>query len=397
MPQAGRYRDRMQRIAGVDVARGLAVLGMFTAHLAPGDAGSPWPRAAVQVADGRSAAAFVVLAGLSVALLSGGPHPVDGVRRVQARLRVLVRGTLLVVLGAALVVLGTPVAVILPAYGAYFAAAAVFLAWRPRTLLAAAAVVAVAGPVVTFRLGNWLVEHQRSTALTDLLVGDHYPALTWTAYVLVGLAVGRLDLTAAHVRRALLLAGTGLALLAHLVSAVAMRTVDGARPETGPGRYLTTEPHASTTFEVVANTGVALAVLALCLVLADRLPRLTRPLAATGALALTAYTVHVGVIAALGDDVVWEPSDRAWLGFLVVTMALCTLWRATLGRGPLERVLHVVSTRASDIAPDRVAARDTGGAAARADAATPPGTTSPAPAGRVAGAPVRATGPAREG
>lgn len=342
----------MQRIAGVDVARGLAVLGMFTAHLAPGAAGDPWPRGAVQVADGRSAAAFVVLAGLSVALLSGGPRPVEGVRRVQARLRVLVRGVLLVALGVVLVVLGTPVAVILPAYGVYFAVAIGFLGWSPRGLLAAAAVVAVVGPPVTFRVGDWLVEREEATALTDLVVGHYYPAGIWTAYLLAGLAVGRLDLTAAHVRRALLLGGTGVAVLAHLTSAVLVRLVPGARPEVGPGRYLTTEPHAGTTFEVIANTGVAVAVLALCLVAADRWPRLTYPLAATGALALTAYTVHVAAIAALGDDVVWEPSDRVWLTFLVVTVAACTLWRATLGRGPFERLLHAVSTRASDLGAD---------------------------------------------
>lgn len=342
----------MQRIAGVDVARGLAVLGMFTAHLAPGAAGDPWPRGAVQVADGRSAAAFVVLAGLSVALLSGGPRPVQGVRRVQARLRVLVRGVLLVAVGVVLVVLGTPVAVILPAYGAYFAVAIGFLGWSVRSLLAAAAVVAVVGPLVTFRVGDWLAEREQATALTNLVVGHYYPAGIWTAYVLAGLAVGRLDLTAAHVRRALLLAGTGLAVLAHLASAVLMRVVPGARPEVGLGRYLTTEPHAGTTLEVVANTGVAVAALAVCLVVADRWPRLTYPLAATGALALTAYTLHVVAIAALGDDVVWEPTHRVWLTFLAVTVVGCTLWRATLGRGPFERLLHAVSTRASDLGPD---------------------------------------------
>ncbi|MGW6129654.1 heparan-alpha-glucosaminide N-acetyltransferase domain-containing protein [Cellulomonas sp. NPDC055163] len=342
----------MQRIAGVDVARGLAVLGMFTAHLAPGAAGDPWPRGAVQVADGRSAAAFVVLAGLSVALLSGGPRPADGVRRVQARLRVLVRGVLLVTIGVVLVALGTPVAVILPVYGVYFAVAIGFLGWSPRALLAAAAAVAVVGPPLTFRVGDWLVEREQATALTNLVVGHYYPAGIWTAYVLAGLAVGRLDLTAAHVRRALLLGGTGVAVLAHLASGVLMRLVPGARPEVGLGRYLTTEPHAGTTFEVVANTGVAVAVLAVCLVVADRWPRLTSPLAATGALALTAYTVHVAVVAALGDDVVWEPTDAVWLTFLAVTVVACTLWRATLGRGPLERLLHAVSTRASDLGAD---------------------------------------------
>lgn len=366
--------ERVERIPGVDVARGLAVLGMFTAHLAPGAAGDPWPLGAVQVADGRSAATFVVLAGLSVALLSGADRPVDGVRRIQARTRVLVRGVLLVALGVALVVLGTPVAVILPVYGVYFAVATAFLGSRPRTLVALAGAVAIVGPVVTSTARDWLLEHGRATALTDLVVGEHYPAATWSAYVLAGLAVGRLDLRSPRVRRVLLLVGTGLALVAHLGSAIAVRVVAGAGPDGPWYRYLTTEPHSGSTPEVLANTGVALALLAACLAAGDRWPRTTAPLGATGALALTAYSVHVVAIAALGTGVVWEPTTRTWLTFLVVTVVACTAWRTWLGRGPLERVLHVVSTRASDLAPDRVEPRGDGRPAA-ADQPGRPGFT----------------------
>jgi len=56
-----------------------------------------------------------------------------------------------------------------------------------------------------------------------------------------------------------------------------------------PERFATTEPHSSTTFEVVGNVGVALLVLAGALVAAERWPRPLAPLAAVGAMALTAY------------------------------------------------------------------------------------------------------------
>jgi len=69
----------MQRITGVDVARGLAVLGMLTAHVGPGGPDDPWPWSLAQVVDGRSAALFVLLSGVSVALISGGSSPVIGV------------------------------------------------------------------------------------------------------------------------------------------------------------------------------------------------------------------------------------------------------------------------------------------------------------------------------
>jgi uncharacterized membrane protein YeiB len=117
---------------------------------------------------------------------------------------------------------------------------------------------------------------------------------------------------------------------------------------------VTTEPHSSAPLEVVANTGVGLAVLALCLLLADAAPRLVAPVAATGALALTAYTGQLVAIAVLGTSVVWEPDARTWLVFGVVTVGACWLWHAAFGRGPLERALHTLAARASDVAPDEL-------------------------------------------
>ncbi|HEY0215473.1 MAG TPA: OpgC domain-containing protein, partial [Cellulomonas sp.] len=99
----------MQRIVGVDMARGLAVIGMITAHVGPGGPGDPWPASLAQVVDGRSAALFVLLSGLSVALISGGPEPVVGTRRVQARTRLLVRAFGVLGIGALTLVLGTPI------------------------------------------------------------------------------------------------------------------------------------------------------------------------------------------------------------------------------------------------------------------------------------------------
>jgi uncharacterized membrane protein YeiB len=190
---------------------------------------------------------------------------------------------------------------------------------------------------------------------TDLLVGDFYPAVVWFAYVLVGLAVGRMDLRDRGVRLRLLGAGAALAVAAHAASALLTRALAGDPTLVA---LVTTEPHSSSGLEVVANTGVGLAVLALCLIVADAVPALVSPLAATGALALTAYTAQLVAIAALGTGVVWEPEAGTWLAFLVVTVLACWLWRAALGRGPLERLLHTLAARAADVSPDVLPPRD---------------------------------------
>lgn len=342
----------VERLGGVDVARGLAVLGMITAHLAPGAAGDPWPRGAVQIADGRSSALFVVLAGVAVALLSGGAQPVGGAERARARRRIVIRGALLIPLGLVLELFGAPLALILLQYALLFVLVGPFLALRARALLTVAAVVALVAPPLVFAARDWLVAKPPTgfEPLTDLVVGPHYPVGIWIAYLLAGLAVGRMDLRSPRVRRVMILVGAAMALIAHLLS---WALLQAGPASAGVMRLVTTEPHASTAFEVVANTGVAVALLGLCLLAYDRAPRLFIPLAATGALALTAYVGHVVVVGLLGSHVVWQPRDAIWAAFVLVTMAFCTAWRLWLGRGPLERALHAASTRAADLGAPR--------------------------------------------
>lgn len=339
---------RVRRIVGVDTARGLAVLGMVVAHVGLDDSDRTFPPGGwSQLADGRPSALFVLLAGVGLALLSGGDHPVTGTRLVQARLRILVRAALLVVMGTALVLLSTPVVVILVVYAGLFAAGTAVLRWPRWALVVAAVVVAVVGPPVRLSFADEVaLSDSRPLDLILVLVGQYYPAVVWFAYVLVGLAVGRCDLRAGRTHAALAAWGAGLVVLGHGGSWLARTLGLGWRSLT------TAEPHSSTFFEVAGNTGTCLLVLTVCLAVGVRWPRALAPVSATGAMALTAYAGQIVLIAALGDEVVWSPTPTSFLAFLLGTLAVCWAWRATLGRGPLELLLHVVSVRAADVAPD---------------------------------------------
>ncbi|MBO1750765.1 DUF1624 domain-containing protein [Actinotalea sp. BY-33] len=339
----------MQRVVGADVARGLAVLGMFAAHVGDEDERFWTATGWLQVVDGRSAATFALLAGLSAALLSGGPVPAEGARRRHARVRILVRALMLIPLGALLIALGTPVAVILPGYAVMFALMIPVLGWRPPSLLLLAAVPTLVGPLVVEAVREARRGDPFAAGLpqpVDVVVGEYYPAAVWTAYLLVGLALGRLDLTDRALPRRLALVGAALAAVGHGTSAVALRVLD---PEQRTLRaLLTSEPHADTTPEVVGNLGAVLLVLAASLLAARYAPRLVTPVAATGALALTAYTGHIMVIAVLGDEVVREPSNLVLAAFVLAALGLTTLWRLALGRGPLENLLSLASTWTAD-------------------------------------------------
>ncbi len=326
----------------MDVARGIAVLGMMSAHV--GVAGPDlWSTDGwLGIADGRSAALFAVLAGLSIALISGGPHPVTGSRLAQARVRILVRGALLLLLGTFLSALGTPIAVILQVYGVLFALSLPVLRVPPAGLAALAVGVGIGGPALCFALTDALTAAgDPPTGLLELLVAGYYPAGVWLAYLLAGMAVGRSDLRSPALRTRLAVLGVLLGAIGYGGGVLATRLAAGQ--PAGVRALLSTEPHSDSTFEVMGNIGVALLVVAICLVAADRFPQVVVPLAATGALALTAYTTHIVVIFVLGPAVVREPQVDVHLGFLLVTLVLTTLWRATLGRGPLERALHAAS------------------------------------------------------
>ena len=296
------------------------------------------------MADGRSAAAFALLAGVSAAFLSGGLTPSASLRR--ARARIVARAALIGLIGVALMALGTPVAVILPGYALMFVALTGTLRWPRRALVGTAVAVVLVGPPVV--QAARLAGLPERSSVAELVVGEYYPALVWIAYLLVGLAVGRSDLSAPIVRRVLLGAGTACVLVGYGTSAAAMRLVQ----DPALRALLTAEPHADTATEVVGNTGVVLVALVACLAIAERAPRLVTPVAATGALALTAYATHIVVLAALGPGVVVAPRTSVWLAFVVVTLVATTVWRLQWGRGPFERLLHGVSSWVGDrVAP----------------------------------------------
>lgn len=378
------------RLHGVDVARGLAVLGMFAAHLttspdlAWGDPGS-W----LAVVHGRSSILFATLAGVSIALVTGREHLLAGEALARARARLLVRAALLFALGGALDLLGTSIAVILEVYALLFVVALPLLRWRAGSLFALAAGLAVLmPPVVHVLLPLWGTS---VSTLGWLLVSGTYPGLVWATFVVAGLGVGRLPLRRAVVPVRLVAVGAALAVVGYgtawsLGAVGAALLPDSGSPSAGgssssvssvsaeegvPGDtvdlagttcypygdgstycepagglqepslveqwldltpLLTAEPHSGSTLEVLGSGGVALAVLGTCLLLVRRRttgrpPAALVPLAAVGSMALTAYAVHVVALRLVPEAV--READPTGVG-LFAGFAVAALLGCTL-------------------------------------------------------------------
>src|ERR687890_540453 len=200
-PEA-RGPQRPGRVIGLDVARALAVFGMLGAHVGgvPADVVAS-PSSWLGAVHGRSSVLFAVLAGVSLALLTGRTVAPAGQDLVRARTRVLVRAAWVFGIGVTLEALGTDIDVILGVYGVLFVLALPFLRWSPRRLLLAAAVLAVLTPPAALLATVWAqAAGLEQTPVVLLLLNGPYPALLWWTFILVGMAVGRSDLTSPQVR-----------------------------------------------------------------------------------------------------------------------------------------------------------------------------------------------------
>ena len=386
--------DRPQRLDGLDLARGLAVLGMITAHFGPFTPEFAWtdPGTWSRVVDGRSAVLFALCAGVSLTLMTR-PRPDEGpTALVDHRRRVLLRAVALFVVGALLTALGTPVLVILPTYSVCFVATLPFLRARTRTVALVAVGALLVGPVVWIAGLPSMLFAPSDPLVKGVLFGG-YPGITWWGIVLVGLLVGRLPLHATRTKAALVGTGGVAAAVGYGGGALVRRAL-GLPPTSGPvgsssaagssaagssvsggsgGSSVATppdapvlqpqgggtlehpeidwsvltaiDPHAGSTPEVLGALGVAVAVLGLSLLVAGRAGRLLAPVRAVGTLALTVYAAHIVAFAVL------ERTADAWLAegwipavsIMVGAIVLATAWRARLGTGPLERLVRWAS------------------------------------------------------
>jgi len=368
------HRPGRRRLDGVDAARAVALAGMAAAHMLPLFAGDGSETVAGAVAAGRASALFAVLAGVGIALGTGGPSPPAGGRaHAAAAAGLLVRGLLVTLVGLALVELESSVAVILAYYGLLFALATPLLRLRAPTLAGAAAVWCVLGPVLShlLRAGQdpdpgdqpgFAALADPGQLLVTLTLTGYYPVLPWLTYLLAGMAVGRLDLRSPRVAAALLGGGAGLAVAAWAGSALLLGPGGGAAvlgAASAERRYGTVPtdtwwwlaveaPHTGTPFDLAHTTGTALAVLGLMLVLARVVPMLVWPLAAVGAMPLTLYTLHVVALVLVPVKLVRAvgiPAGSLLIVHLVAAVVIGVALRAAGWRGPLEALVRVVSGR----------------------------------------------------
>ncbi len=349
------------RTLGLDVARGVAVLGMFTVHLGPDDDGSGFD-IAVNVAHGRSSALFAVLVGVTLIAIVDRHRAQPGAPGLAAWIAVAVRAGILVALGTVLTAAGAPVEVILAYYGVYLLMVVPMCGFSARRLAWIAAAWALIGPQVLF-IVRPIVEGLAPDSVDPFVTGT-YPALSWIPLVLAGMAIGRTDFAAWRTRGWAALFGVGLAVIGYGGSWALLRRLPGVDPvlqnsslwwANSDGYFdhehwswlLVAAPHTQTTLSVIGNTGVALVLIVSLSAAIDRCRALrwpVKPVAAVGSMSLTAYVAHIVGIWVLDAHGFAVQSWSAVAGFIVIIAVAATAWSRWFGRGPVEAMLHYCST-----------------------------------------------------
>lgn len=340
---------RSGRILGVDVARAVAIAGMVMVHFTLTDpAGSGGGAAALPDGPlGRVALLFVLVLGVGVSLQDRGRSPT----RRRTRLRLVWRAAVLLPLGLGLQVLDHGVSVILADLALLFLVAAGVLAWSDRRLLVASAAAFVAGPAVFVAVGILApdVITGVAPALTDppgrivtgLVVGGVYPLVAQVGILLLGMWLGRLDLTDLRLQARMLTVGVVVALVMLWAGAVLVAVTPAQAPQWWV-LAIDPEPHSQSFVWLWQAASAAVATLAVCLVAGAWVPRLVRPLVALGQFAFTVYVAHILLMAA--DPELVRGADVAGAGlrvavFLVAATLASMAWLAVLKRGPLEYLL----------------------------------------------------------
>jgi len=394
----------MGRLVGVDLARALAVFGMYIVHVGPmlsttSGVGS-WIR---YVSDGHSSVLFATLAGFSLMLIAGRREPKTGLAGRKAKARLVIRAVVLVAFGTLLAKLFGDV-VIIGFYGVYFLVAMMFLKLSGKALAITAAALAIVGPQLAFVARPLLsgsvvqtidaydpLEKFSGVGVIDLLFTGFYPTIPWIAFVVAGMALGRVDLSAPANQRRLAALGAGLTAVAYGLSLLlagkgALRSMaedssgsgsgsgswsgsgsgswsgssgswsDSAKPPMDGGSFeyqpsvrelFVAGPHSGTTFDIIGSVGIAILVIVGATFLMDRLPRLRRlmtPIIAVGTMSLTAYVGHFAVMTWFGlpgggIQGSWIPVLTLILGAIV----FAGIWSRFFKRGPLEYLLSLTT------------------------------------------------------
>ena len=359
---------RPSRIPSLDLTRAFALVGVvmmnYHSYLNKDKAFyPPRPSFAEQIFNPlsgilttRFAATFVLVAGMSIALLVQSAMQSGNAELIRsAQMKLARRGLFLYALGAAVQWIwpGT----ILFYYGAFLLISAVMCTWSNRSLVA----VAVASTAVSTGLSAWrgyqLFEGNFTQWLSpapnsprNLLIRTFldytHPVFPWITFICAGIILGRNLERLTQLRTRIMLWSGFTLLVTYLIRTFVMPDLLSSQSDYVLQRALSTNNHDHAILHVTSTLAVALLAFCIISLITDSRPmsRVVTFLARTGQMTLSIYLTHVLVFNLVVHWLNWvRPTglDTALvlsLSFYVVAVPVSSLCFRRFGIGPCERV-----------------------------------------------------------
>jgi uncharacterized protein len=353
-----------QRIEGLDFARALALFGMFVVNYkvivgaeGNGSEGLIW---FTELFQGRASAVFVLLAGIGISLMTRKARNGDSDLLIRkSKKNIWKRSAFLFFLGMVLYVAGWT-GDILHYYGVFMFIVSFLIAASNKIIIIICSLfglIAQIMQVTSNYLNGWdldrpFIEYTDFWTiegfLRNLLFNGYHPIFPWICFFLLGMIIGRLELTNNIIIKKVGIISSILLILSELVSRFLFQFSQRIVDVESANYLFQTGPIPPNLFYLLSNASSAVLVVVISIYLTKKFSRnwLINAFVKTGQLTLTLYVGHVFVgigILALLDRLVKQTLEFSLIFsilFFVGSILFSLLWRKKFKRGPIELIMR---------------------------------------------------------
>ncbi|MGE7693811.1 DUF418 domain-containing protein [Lysinibacillus sp. NPDC094177] len=356
-----------KRIEGLDFARALAMFGMLLVNFkiimgAVGN-GPEWLIWFTGLFEGRASATFVTLAGIGVALMTRKARNGGNLSIIKGnKVKLWKRSAFLFVLGLCLYVADWT-GDILHYYGAYMLIASFLIVASTKFMIIISSLFLITSQILQVTMNylkGWHPEQPFMEYLDfwtiegfirNLLFNGYHPVFPWICFFLLGMILGRLNLSKKVVRNKMLYISLFLLITIEVFSKILMRLSLLVLDSNNAEFLFQTGPIPPNIFYMLSNSVSAIIVIVASINIVENFPShwLTKSLIQTGQLTLTHYVSHVfigvGILALLNriENQTLAFSLLFSILFFVASILFSVLWCRKYKRGPIEWAMRKIT------------------------------------------------------
>ncbi|TQR36961.1 DUF418 domain-containing protein [Lysinibacillus sphaericus] len=353
-----------KRIEGLDFARALAMFGMlivnFKIIMGATGRGSDWLIWFTGLFEGRASATFVTLAGIGVALMTRKARNGGDLSTIKEnRLKLSKRSAFLFILGL-LFYVADWTGDILHYYGIYMLIASFLIVASTKRMIILSSIILFTSQVLQVKMNYlkgwhpdqpfmeyldfWTIEG----FIRNLLFNGYHPVFPWVCFFLLGMILGRLNLSEKAIRNKMLFISIFSLITIEVLSQVLMRLSLTMLDVNSAEFLFQTGPIPPNILYILSNSASTTIVIVASIYIVEKFAgqRLIQSLIQTGQLTLTHYVSHVfigvGILALLNrlENQTLAFSLVFTLLFFVASILFSVLWSKKFNRGPIEWVMR---------------------------------------------------------